>query len=95
MIHAGSLAGEELKDPVDPDQYNEAADSAWLPQVRQRLGRRLPAMHQSYGRGGYGALYGITPDWHPILDSLPGGKALTARSASAGTDSRCLPLSAS
>jgi sarcosine oxidase subunit beta len=72
MIHAGSLAGEELKDPVDPDQYNEAADSAWLPQVRQRLGRRLPAMHRSYGRGGYGALYGITPDWHPILDSLPG-----------------------
>ncbi len=72
MIHAGSLAGEELHDPVDPDQYNEGADGAWLPQVRQRLGRRYPAMHRGYGRGGYGALYGITPDWHPILDRLPG-----------------------
>jgi sarcosine oxidase subunit beta len=72
MIHAGSLAGEELKDPVDPDQYNEAADGAWLPQVRQGLGRRYPALHRGYGRGGYGALYGITPDWHPILDRLPG-----------------------
>ncbi len=72
MLHAGSLAGEELNDPVDPDHYNEAADGDWLPQVRQRLGRRYPAMHRGYGRGGYGALYAITPDWHPILDRLPG-----------------------
>jgi sarcosine oxidase subunit beta len=72
MLHAGSLAGEEINDPVDPDHYNEAADGDWLPQVRQRLSRRYPAMHRAYGRGGYGALYGITPDWHPILDRLPG-----------------------
>lgn len=72
MIHAGSLAGEEIQNPVDPDDYNEAADGPWLPQVRQRLSRRYPAMHRGYGRGGYGALYGITPDWHPILDRLPG-----------------------
>lgn len=72
MVHAGSLAGEEVNDPVDPDDYNEAADGAWLPQVRQRLSRRYPGMHRGYGRGGYGALYAITPDWHPILDRLPG-----------------------
>jgi sarcosine oxidase subunit beta len=72
MIHVGSLAGEEINDKVDPDAYNEAADSGWLPGIRQRLGRRYPAMHRGYGRGGYGALYGITPDWHPILDKLPG-----------------------
>jgi sarcosine oxidase subunit beta len=72
MLHAGSIAGEEAQNPVDPDQYNEAADSDWLPQVRQRLSRRYPAMHRGYGRGGYGALYAITPDWHPILDRLPG-----------------------
>jgi glycine/D-amino acid oxidase-like deaminating enzyme len=72
MIHAGSLAGEEINNPVDPDNYNEAADSAWLPQVRRRLSGRYPIMERGYGRGGYGALYGITPDWHPILDRLPG-----------------------
>ena len=38
----------------------------------QRLSRRYPAMHRGYGRGGYGALYAITPDWHPILDRCPG-----------------------
>lgn len=72
MIHAGSLAGEEINEPVPPDDYNEAADGKWLPQVRQRLSRRYPAMHRGYGRGGFGALYAITPDWHPIIDKLPG-----------------------
>jgi sarcosine oxidase subunit beta len=72
MLHAGSLAGEEVQNPVDPEQYNEAADGSWLPVIRQRLARRYPAMHRGFGRGGYGALYGITPDWHPILDRLPG-----------------------
>jgi sarcosine oxidase, subunit beta len=71
MIHAGSIAGEEANHPVNPDQYNEAADSDWLPGVRQRLSRRYPAMHRGYGRGGYGALYAITPDWHPIMDKIP------------------------
>ncbi len=71
LVHAGSLAGEEVNDEVDPDDYNEAADGAWLPTIRQRVSRRYPAMHRGYGRGGYGALYAITPDWHPILDHLP------------------------
>jgi sarcosine oxidase subunit beta len=72
MVHAGSLAGEEVNHVVDPEDYNEAADGDWLPQVRQKLSRRYPAMHRGYGRGGYGALYAITPDWHPIIDRLPG-----------------------
>lgn len=71
IVHAGSLAGEELQNPVDPDHYNEAADGTWLPQIRQRLSRRYPAMHRCYGRGGFGALYAITPDWHPIIDRIP------------------------
>jgi len=72
LIHAGSIAGEEIHNPVNPDDYNEAADSSWLPNIRQRLSRRYPAMHRGFGRGGYGALYAITPDWHPILDRFPG-----------------------
>lgn len=72
MIHIGSIAGEEINSPVDPDNYSEAADSDWLPIMRQRLSRRYPGMHRCYGRGGYGALYAITPDWHPILDKIPG-----------------------
>ena len=72
MVHAGSVAGEEIRQPVDPDHYNEAADGDWLPGIRQRLSRRYPGMHCCYGRGGYGALYAVTPDWHPVIDRWPG-----------------------
>jgi glycine/D-amino acid oxidase-like deaminating enzyme len=72
MIHIGSVQGEEIDDQVDPDHYNEAASGDWLPLMRQRLTRRYPGMYKGYGRGGFGALYAITPDWHPILDRLPG-----------------------
>jgi sarcosine oxidase subunit beta len=71
MLHAGSLAGEEIHNPVDPDDYDESADGPWLRQVRKRVTKRYPLMRRSHGRGGYGALYGITPDWHPIIDKLP------------------------
>jgi glycine/D-amino acid oxidase-like deaminating enzyme len=29
-------------------------------------------MKRGIGRGGFGALYAITPDWHPVIDRLPG-----------------------
>jgi sarcosine oxidase, subunit beta len=45
MIHAGSLAGEEINEPVDPDQYNEAADGGWLPGIQRGGRRRLAPRH--------------------------------------------------
>ncbi|MCS7015932.1 MAG: FAD-binding oxidoreductase [Gemmatales bacterium] len=71
LLHVGSIAGEEVRDRVDPDDYSEVADRDWVPAIRQRLQQRCPAMHRCYGRGGYAALYDITPDWHPILDRCP------------------------
>jgi sarcosine oxidase subunit beta len=72
LIQVGNLSGQEKPQTAEPDRYDEAADSAWLPQVRQRLSRRYPAMHRSYGRGGFGSLRAVTPDEHPILDRWPG-----------------------
>ncbi len=92
MVHAGSLAGEETSSPVDPDSYNEAADGDWLRQVRQSLSRRYPAMHRSYGRGGFGALYAITPDWHPILDRLPGIEGAWCAIGFSGHDFKMSPI---
>ncbi|GBD35058.1 Monomeric sarcosine oxidase [bacterium HR36] len=71
FLHVGSIAGDEARDTVDPDNYPEVADPGWVPNIRQRLQQRCPAMHRCYGRGGYAALYDITPDWHPILDRCP------------------------
>src|SRR6516162_2754826 len=92
LVHAGSLAGEEINDPVDPDDYNEAADGPWLPTIRQRVSRRYPAMHRGYGRGGYGALYAITPDWHPILDRLPGIDAAYCAAGFSGHGFKLSPI---
>jgi sarcosine oxidase subunit beta len=92
MIHAGSLAGEEKDNPVDPDAYNEAADGTWLPGVRQRLSRRYPAMHRGYGRGGFGALYAVTPDWHPILDRLPGAEGVYCAAGFSGHGFKMAPI---
>ncbi len=71
-VQAGPLGSAEAKDVIDPDDYNESADADWLPRVRQRLSRRFPGLHRSFGRGGYGALQVVTPDGLPIVDRLPG-----------------------
>ncbi|HTU18295.1 MAG TPA: FAD-dependent oxidoreductase [Gemmataceae bacterium] len=71
LLHAGDLALPPSDLPGDPDVYNEAVDSDWLPGIRQRMIRRCPPMYSCFGRGGYAYLIGQTPDELPILDRLP------------------------
>jgi glycine/D-amino acid oxidase-like deaminating enzyme len=92
MMHAGSIGGEEIHDPVDPDDYPEAADSPWLRDIRRRLAQRIPAMERGYGRGGYGALYAITPDWHPIIDRCPGIEGLFLAAGFSGHGFKMAPV---
>ena len=40
--------------------------------MRAKLIRRYSGMKRSTGRGGYSAVYAVTPDWHPVIDHLPG-----------------------
>lgn len=72
LVHVGSISSEEADAIVDPDSYREAPDETFLKDCRAALVRRVPAMARAPGRGGYAALYSITPDWHPILDRLAG-----------------------
>lgn len=61
--------GEDEADLVD---YNQGVDLDQLSEVMERLVRRMPAMSQAFFRGGWSGLFTITPDWHPILDRVPG-----------------------
>jgi len=61
---------------VDPDNYFEGVDDAFVMDAGERLIGRYPAMEQSQVTGGYAALYAITPDWHPIVDELIPGSGL-------------------
>jgi sarcosine oxidase subunit beta len=72
ITHVGNVDPREEKSAVDPDLYKEAADQDFVAEMRAKLQRRYPAMRRAAGRGGYGALYSVTPDWQPIIDRLPG-----------------------
>ncbi len=93
-IVAGDLDGAASEQPADPDQYDAAADSDWLPGVRQRLNRRYPAMHQGFGRGGYGALTAVTPDRLPILGACLEVRGLWCAAGFNGDDAILAPASA-
>jgi sarcosine oxidase subunit beta len=69
----GLIDPEEASAVVDPDAYNKRVDSEFVLDVGERLVRRYPAMELSESRGGYASLYGITPDWHPVIDETPAG----------------------
>jgi sarcosine oxidase subunit beta len=51
-------------------------DDDFVMDAGERLIGRYPVMEQSQVTGGYAALYGITPDWHPIVDELIPGSGL-------------------
>ena len=64
------------EDEADPDSYNQGVDLAQVPGVMENLVNRMPDMAESYFRGGWSGLFTVTPDWHPILDLVPGIEGL-------------------
>lgn len=69
----GSIETAEGDAVVDPDDYPEHADSEFVERVGERFLRRFPPMEDAVPTTGYASLYGVTPDWHPIVDEVPPG----------------------
>ena len=65
--------GEE---EAEVESYDQGVDMAELSVNLGKLAGRMPAMADSYFRGGWSGLFTITPDWHPILDRVPGVEGL-------------------
>jgi glycine/D-amino acid oxidase-like deaminating enzyme len=63
--------GDDEEAP-DPDAYPEGIEIVDASSALAKLGRRVPEMSDSYYRGGWSGLFTTTPDWHPILDAVPG-----------------------
>ena len=63
--------GDDAEQP-DPDVYPQGVDIAEAASARARLGHRIPGLANCYYRGGWSGLFTTTPDWHPILDAVPG-----------------------
>ncbi len=67
----GSIDPAEANAVVDPDEYPEHVDAAFVSDVGEQVLARYPPMERSESTGGYAGLYAVTPDWHPIVDELP------------------------
>ena len=61
---------------VEVETYNQGVDMDVMADAMGRLTRRIPAMSDAYYRGGWSGLFTTTPDWHPILDAVPGIEGL-------------------
>ncbi len=91
QLHLGNIDPREERAEVDPDDYNEVADREFVSELRGKLHARYPSMQSGVGRGGYGALYSITPDWHPIIDWLPGVEGVACAAGFSGHGFKMAP----
>ncbi|MCH8989076.1 MAG: FAD-binding oxidoreductase [Chloroflexi bacterium] len=67
-----TMMGFGDEEEVDLETYNQGVDMDVMADALGRLERRIPAMSDAYFRGGWSGLFTTTPDWHPILDAVPG-----------------------
>jgi sarcosine oxidase, subunit beta len=65
-IH-GLVAYDEI---VDPDDYNEGADSDEIVRNAELIARRFPVMEHGLSMGGYSGVYDVTPDHQPVLGPI-------------------------
>jgi len=61
----GLLIGKADKD--EPPSFNEHVDHAFLEKVAELAMGRVPALENARIRTGWGGLYEVTPDNHPVL----------------------------
>jgi glycine/D-amino acid oxidase-like deaminating enzyme len=71
-----TLMGVGEAESVGPDEYNQGVDMPVVETYFGRMANRIPEMAHALFRGGWSGLFTTTPDWHPILDRVPGIEGL-------------------
>ncbi|MCZ7569645.1 MAG: FAD-binding oxidoreductase [Ardenticatenaceae bacterium] len=88
----GSVDPAEAEDRVDdPDHFNERPDFEMVSLFAEQASQRYPAMERGVSAGGYASVYDITPDWHPIIDELPGVAGLYCCAGGSGHSFKLSP----
>ena len=64
----GGEGPDDLNEVVEPDSYVLGADHDKILDLWERARRRVPDFAAAVYRGGFAALYDMTPDGNPILD---------------------------
>lgn len=60
------------EDPVDSIEYRRTVDTEVAREAMDSLANRLGAMADAGWDGGWAGLFDVTPDWHPVIDLVPG-----------------------
>jgi glycine/D-amino acid oxidase-like deaminating enzyme len=67
---------ENVFTPSNPDNYAQGLTEQEIAHFRSMAGGSIPALTRAIPRGGWAGIYDDTPDFHPILDALPGFEGL-------------------
>jgi len=78
--------------PSDPDNYAQGLSEQEIAHLRAMAGGSMPALARAVPRGGWAGIYDDTPDFHPILDRLPGFDGLYCAAGFSGHGFKLSPL---
>ena len=59
-------------EPLDIDNYDPGLDARSRRRIEAGLFRRMPALKEQALVEGWGSMYAITDDWHPLVGPEPG-----------------------
>jgi glycine/D-amino acid oxidase-like deaminating enzyme len=92
LMLVGSISPDEANDQVEqPDHFNPKVDLDILADFAERAARRFPLMEKGHLVNSYAALYDITPDWHAVLDAVPGYQGLYVCAGGSGHGFKLAP----
>jgi glycine/D-amino acid oxidase-like deaminating enzyme len=60
------------EDPAALETWRRGVDGDVAADAVARASARIPAMAEAGWDGGWSGLFDVTPDWHPVIDRVPG-----------------------
>ena len=78
-------------EPLDIDDYDPALDEKTRKRIERGLFQRMPALIPAEYVKGWGSIYTITDDWHPLVGPEPGLEGYYACFGGSGHGSKLGP----
>ncbi len=84
---------ENVLTPSDPDTYAQGlTEQEIAAHFRTMAAGSMPALARAVPRGGWAGIYDDTPDYHPVLDRLPGYEGLYCAAGFSGHGFKLSPV---
>lgn len=83
---------ENVSAASNPDNYAQGLSEQEIAHLRTMAAGAIPALSRAVPRGGWAGIYDDTPDFHPILDRLPGYDGLYCAAGFSGHGFKLSPV---